>query len=196
MSITPEKLKELDDKVREIGTFLNMEFDEEYAAKHERNWNYYSQLKNGTKSISFSTGDFKFKDRWSIRAIFPRDDKGQLNTAYDAKWPEMTVSMAKTSEQIARNIKSRLIPEYEKQLAEVLVKIEKSNKYYAGKLAQITKVAEYLRIDPPADDNRANIYPGHEKGVQRIEPYSEDKVKFEVETSAEKAIEILKLLGY
>ncbi len=205
MSLTPEQIKVLDDQVlddqvRGVATHLGWEFDEEYATKHERGWGYYSQLKNGMKALGFSTGDYKFKDRWSIRAIFPRDDKGQLNTAYNFKWPEMTVSMAKTPEQIAKNIKSRLIPEYERQLAEVLIKIESSNRYHSGKLAQIIKVATYLGLPTPTDDNRMSLYPGHETcnghGVHRIEAYSEDKVKFEVEIGADKAIEILKLLGY
>lgn len=196
MSLTKEQIKEWDDKVREIGKFLNMEFDQEYADKQEGSWNYWSQLKNGNKAVSFHVGDYKFKDRWMIHAVFPRDDKGQLNTAYNVKCPEMTVSMAKTAEQIAKNIKSRLIPEYERQLAEVLIKIEKSNKHHAGKLAQITRVAQYLGIDPPTDDNRASIFPGYEKGVHKIEAYSEKTVRFDVEASAEDTIKILKSLGY
>lgn len=71
MSITLEQVNGLDDKVREIGKFLGMEFDEEYAQKHERDWAYWGQLKNGNKIISFHTGDFKIKDRWQIRGEFP-----------------------------------------------------------------------------------------------------------------------------
>lgn len=195
MSNTPEYLRKMDDKVREIGKYLGMEFDEEYAQKHERDYNYWSHLKNGTKGISFHTSDYKLKDRWQIRAEFPRDDKGRLNTGYNQKWPEITVAMSKGPEKIAKDIKSRLLPGYEKQLADVIARNESANRYVEGRLTQICKVADFLGMERPDDDSKT-LYPPSEKGVYRIAAYSDNSVKFEVEVDADRAIEVLKILGY
>lgn len=196
MNFTPEQLKEMDGKVQEIGKFLNMDLDEEATRRRERDWNYFAELKNGTKMLSFHTSDYKLKDRWQIRAEFPRDNKGQLQTGYNDPWPEITVSMSKTPEKIARDIKSRLLPEYEAQLEKVIVRNETSNKYHAGRLAMMQKIAEFLGMPKPDDDTKSDLFPEYEKGVHRITACSEDKVKFDVEVSPEKAIEILKILGY
>lgn len=104
--------------------------------------------------------------------------------------------MSKCPEKIAKNIQGRLLPEYEKQLEEVLTRIESANKYYAGKMNQILKIADFLGVVRPTDDSRTTLYPGNEKGVYRIESYSDKEVKFEVQVDADRAIEILKILGY
>ncbi len=196
--LTKEQVIQWDDQVQEIGKFLGMEFDEEYAQKHERDWNYWGQVKNGNKVISFHTADFKLKDRWQIRAEFPRDAKGQIQTAYNFKWPEITVSMTKEAEKIAKDIKSRLLPEYELQLAETIKRNEAADNYRNGRLRTMQMIADFLGVKSPDDDQGATIFPerGHEMGVYKIEPYSDNRVKMDVECSPEKAIEILKLLGY
>ncbi len=194
--ITKEQIWRWDDQVREIGRHLGMEFDEEYAQKNERNWAYRSHLKNGNKTIAFHSGEYKFKDRWQIRAEFPRDAKGQTQTAYNFKRPEITVAMSKPAEKIARDIKSRLLPEYGTALKDVLARIESSNKYSAGRMDQIGRVADFLGMPRPTDDSRETIYPGGDRGVFSIHPVSDNRVKFAIEVDASVAIEILKLLGY
>ncbi len=202
--LTKEQVVQWDEQVKEIGKSLGMEFDQQEIEKREYGptgglWNYRSQLKNGTKRISFHTGDYKHKDRWQIHAEFPRDAHGQLNTAYNTKWPEITVSMTKEAEKIAKDIKSRLLPEYELQLAETIKRNEEADNYRNGRLRAMQTIADFLGVPRPTNDQQANIYPerGCELvGVYKIEPYSEGKIKMDVECSPEKAIEILKLLGY
>ena len=195
MSNTPEYLKVMDDRVREIGKHLGMELDEKECAK-ERYWNYLANLKNGNKVICLSTGQYKFKDRWHISGSFPRDNKNQSQTEYNVKLPDITVAMNKTPEKVAKDIKARLLPKYEAQLAKVLVRIESSNKYHADKLACVQKIAGFLNVEVPTDDYRMALFPQGQRGVYKIEPYSDGKVKFDVEVDADKAIEILKILGY
>ncbi len=194
MKLTPKQLKEMDDKVREIGKFLDMEFDKEGASKRKRGWNYWAELKNGKKTRSFHTSDFELQGRWEIRAEFPRDNKRQLQTIYGDHQPEITVSMNKSAEKIARDIKSRLLPEYESQLVEVLARIESSNKYEAGKLATKKKIVDFLGVS--IHEANGCLYPDGQRGVYKIEANSEKTVKFDVEVGADKAIEILKILGY
>ncbi len=194
--ITKEQIKEWDDQVREIGALLGMAFDEDYAEKAERGWAYWSQIKNGNKLISFHTSNYELQNRWQIRAEFPRDAKGQTQTAYNFKWPEITVAMSKPAEKIARDIKSRLLPEYGTALKDVLARIESSNKYSAGRMDQIGRVADFLGIPRPADEARMILYPERQRGIYRIEASADTAVKFEVVVNADRAIEILKLLGY
>jgi hypothetical protein len=104
--------------------------------------------------------------------------------------------MNKGPERIARDIKGRLLPEYEEQLKMVLARIESANKYYADKMNQIFKLADFLGMVRPSDDSRTTLYPDHKRGVYSIESYSDKAVKFTVEVDADKAIEVLKILGY
>ena len=195
MSLTPETVKTLDDQVREIARYLEMEFDEEYAARREGSWNYHAEIWNGNKRISFSTGQYKQEGRFQIRAVFPMDKKGQIHRDYNTKHPEITVAMGRGAEKIARAIETRLLPEYERQLAIALDRIEKSNACYEGRLQTLKTVAEYFGECIPEDDNKP-IYLGHLQlgmGIYKIETCSEG-VKFDISTTIEKALRIFDIL--
>lgn len=192
MSLTPERIKELDDQVREIAGHLGMEWDQEYADRQEQSWHYNAEIKNGDKRISFSTSILTGKDRLIIRAVFPRDQKGQYQTPYNAKNLEITVAIDRGAEKIARAIETRLLPEYEKHLAIVLENIEKSNAYHAGRMETLKTIAEYFGQPTPEDDGKA-IYPGMGKGIYKIEAVSEG-VKFDVTCGVPEALRIFEIL--
>jgi hypothetical protein len=193
MSLIPERIKELDNQVKEIAAHLEWEFDQEYADRQERNWNYHAEIKNGNKVISFSTSDFTGKIRFIIRAVFPRDKKNQSwDGGYNTKRPEITVGRDRGPEKIAHAIQSRLLPEYEKQLVIALENIKKSDAYHAVRMETLKTIAEYFGLPTPEDDDKA-IYPGMEKGVYKIEAASEG-VKFDISTSVEKALQIFEIL--
>ncbi len=196
MSLTPERIKELDDQVREIGKHLGMEFDEEERKRRDE-WSsiYWAGLISGDKRISFSTSNITGKTRLFIRPVFPRDQKGQYQTPYNAKHPEITVAMDRGPEKIAHAIQSRLLPEYEKQLVIVLENIAKSDAYHAMRMETLKTIAEYFSIPIPEDDDKA-IYPpidGGLLGIYKIEADSEG-VKFDVSTTVKKALQIFEIL--
>ena len=193
MSLTPETVKTLDDQVKEIAGYLGMEWDQEYANRQERNWNYHAEIKLGNKRISFGTGAYKIDNRFVIRAVFPRDGKGQIQSGgYGVKYPEITVAMDRGPEKIANAIQSRLLPEYEKQLAVALERIEKSDAYHAGRLQTLKVIAEYFGQLVPEDDDKA-ISPGLELGIYKIEAASEG-VKFDVACGVPEALQIFEIL--
>jgi len=201
MSLTPETVKTLDDQVREIARHLEMEFDEEYAAeRQEHRWSYHAEIKSDNKRISFATSDYRPElalkncDRWIIRAVFPKDKRGQIQTGgYNVKTPEITVAMDRGAEKIARAIETRLLPEYEKQLTIALERIEKSDAYHEARLQTIKTVAEYFGQPVPEDDDRA-IYPGPGWGVYKIEAVGNGEIKFYISAPMAKAISIFEIL--
>jgi hypothetical protein len=196
MKFAAEDLSRLDNQVREIGKYLGMDFDQDYVDRQERDWNYSSELKSGPKRISFRASDYKAQDRFVIRGEFPKDKKGQIHRAeYNLKWPEITVAIDRGAEKIAKAIKSRLMPEYEKQLPVVLEMIQKSDAYHAGRLQVLQTVADYFGQPRPEEDDKA-IYPGPEvsRKIYKIEPGSDGGVKFDVNTSVEKALTIFDIL--
>ncbi len=192
MKLTTEELQKLDDQVREIGKYLGMEFDQEYADRQERDWNYWSRLKSGDKKISFASGSYKMEGRFIIRGEFPKDKRGQIYHKYNSKWPEISVAMDGTSEKIARAIQTRLLPEYESQLVAALENNLKNDAYREGRLKTLQSVAEYFGVPLPKDDDKA-IYPEMGRGIYKIEACY-DGVKFEVSTSTEKALQIFEIL--
>lgn len=193
MSLIPERIKELDDQVREIGKHLGMEFDEEERRRRDE-WSsdYWAGLISGNKKISFQTGDYKLQGRFNIRADFPKDKKGQLQRGYNGRWPEITVAIDRGAEKIARAIETRLLPEYEKQLAIALEQVEKSDAYHAVRLQTLKTVAEYFGQPIPEDDDKP-IYPEMGKGIYKIEAISEG-VKFEVTCGVPEALRIFEIL--
>lgn len=192
MKLTTEDLKKLDDLVRDIGKYLGMEFDEEYINLQERDWNYWAQLKNGNKRISFNAGDYKAVGRFIIRGEFPRDKRGQIHTPYNAEWPKITIAIDRGPEKIAKAIQSRLMPDYDRQLVIALEGVKKSDAYHAGRLSVLKTMADYFGQPIPEDDNAA-IHPKMGMGIYKIEAVSEG-VKFEVSCGVKEALKIFEIL--
>jgi len=205
MSLLPETIKALNDQVREIAQHLGMEFDREFSKRQEQIWNYHGEINSGNKRIAFSTLKFnpesalKDNGRFVIRAVFPKDKKGQCQyVGYNVETPKITVAMDRGSKKISRAIKTRLLPEYERQLVIALERIEKSDAYHAGRLQILKTVAEYFGQPAPENDDKA-IYPpgGHEKlglGIYKIEVCSDDQVTFTVTCGVPKALKIFDIL--
>lgn len=190
MKLTPEELKKMDDQIREIGRHLGMEFDPAYI--YERDRNYVSHLKSGNKKISFTTGDYKLQGRFEIRGEFPRDKRGTINRPYNTEWPQITVAIDRGPEKIAKAIQSRLLPEYEKQLAVALENNIKSDAYHDGRLKVLRAISDYFGRPVLEDDNTA-IYPETGMGIYKIEVVSEG-VKFEVSCGITEALKIFDIL--
>ncbi len=190
MKLTPEALQKLDDQVREIGKHLGMDFNEEYTNHTERDWNYWAELKNGNRRISFNT--YQIAGRFLIRGEFPKDKRGQTHHDYNAEWPKITIATDRGAEKIAKAIQSRLMPEYERQLAGTLESNLKSDAYHDGRLMALRAVAEYFGQCIPGDDDKA-IYPEMGLGIYKIEACSEG-LKFEISASVEKSMQIFKIL--
>ncbi len=95
-------------------------------------WRYVSlDIKKGEECLHFTSGNYELKDRLKISGNFPRTEKGEYIDPYDYrdKRHEITVSITKTTEQIARDIERRFLPLYRELLNRVIQRVNQSNEY-------------------------------------------------------------------
>ncbi len=193
--LTFDEKEKLGRVVFDIAEALGMILDLGEMEKYNEGdpWRYHGLLANKAgEKIHLTAHEYRAENRWTVHGVYPRDKRGQLNTSHIL--PEITVSMGKPSEKIVKDIEKRFLPFYRSQLADIRAGNESVDKYHAARLAPIKKIACFLGMPEPTDDEKI-IYLDSEKWVVRkIEPHTNGVVKFEVVTSAEKAVQILEML--
>ena len=100
--------------------------------KNDDSWNYACvNAHKGDESLYFTSCGYPLKDRIAISGNFPRTDKGERIDPYEynEERHEISVSIAKTPEQIARDIERRFLPRYRELLRRVKEKVAQSNEY-------------------------------------------------------------------
>ncbi len=128
--------------------------------------------------------------RISISSSYPNG-----HDTYGIESVSITVSPTKEPAKIAKDIQSRLLPEYLVQLQKAKDQIKAHNEYEANRTAMMQRIADYLGVE--IHDNGSHtlsVYPKESNPIYRIEPSGENEVKFTVECSAEKAIKIFEAL--
>lgn len=150
----------------------------------------------GTLIVSNSGGGLVFSPIWNnSNRVEIHGYYGDLNQylPYKREKTEITVSMAKTSERIAKDIEKRLLPVYEKVYAETMEAKKVDDKYKREKAAILKTIQEVIGGD-------AHII--HDKEVISYKPFECDveywsghNVRVKIILSLEKAVEILKILG-
>jgi hypothetical protein len=162
------------------------------------NWSYEPNINGKETCYLVGRGDAKIwvkLDQWKkpnrivLSSSYP-NYHGQIS----CKHFDITVAANKEPTKIARDIENRLLPEYLPELERVLERIKKTKEYEENKANQIKMIADHFGLEV---HENGNIYPlGHPwwDSIHSIQSCSEDKVKFEVECSAELAIKMLELL--
>jgi len=135
-----------------------------------------------------------YKKRIHVGCVFPRDDHNSaFGPPYGTPAPSITVSPLKTAEQVAKDIKRRVLPEY---LPLWTAAIENKNKWlkrevdaddFARELAGVLGV-EYRGKGRNGYGDERRV--GHFK----VSPY-DCTAKLEVDLPREKALAIARLLG-
>jgi hypothetical protein len=132
------------------------------------------------------------KQRLVINGSFQNDLVQYLPYYEDREKTEITVKMDSTPERIAKEIKRRLMPPYERILAYAKERKEKDDEYQAEKRRALEMVKEAIGED-------ASVYMDEE--VLAYDPYpinasySMGEIKLHITLPLEKAIEILKGLS-
>lgn len=83
-----------------------------FSLSREKNYAHYVELVGPVKNAKISVRVLPPSGKVSIRGQFPDD----YSLPYGEKSPEISVSLSKSAEQIAKDIERRLFPEYEKML--------------------------------------------------------------------------------
>ena len=181
------------EKVKQVGTVLNMELEDK-GDEFSRN---YAVLKNGTREISFSNGDYQREDKFHISGIYPRNYKREYMVhSYSEKSPSINVSEKKTAEQIAKDIQRRFLPHYEELLKKVLERVESSNTAHDKRWEALRIVGEIVGVEPEkGHDGEPRLYVYDRiPGLQGVEARYDGNLKIELDLEADKAADVLTFL--
>lgn len=123
-----ERQEKVEALIRGVSKILGFKLEE----KEKDSWNYLClNARKGEESLHFTSGGYQMKDRIKISGNFPKTEKGEYVDpyGYQEKRHEITVSIAKTPEQIARDIERRFLPHYRTLLKGMIERVQKSNEY-------------------------------------------------------------------
>ncbi len=124
--------------------------------------------------------------RISISACYPNG-----HDTYGIKPISITVSPTKEPARIAKDIQSRVLPEYLVNLEKAKEQIKKHNEYEVNRRAMMERIAIWFGVE--IQDNGSHdlsVYPKDSGPIYKIEPSGENEVKFTVECSAEMALRV------
>jgi hypothetical protein len=181
------------EKVRQVGAVLNMELEDK-GDQWSRN---YAVLKNGTKEISFSNGDYQLKDKFHISGNYPRNYKREYMVySYSEKSPSINVSEKKSPEQIAKDIQRRFLPAYEELLKTVLERVESSNGAHDNRCKALQKLGEVVGVEPGKDSQGEPGLWVHDTipGLKSVEARYDGDIHIELELDVEKAVNVIAYL--
>ena len=150
---------------------------------------YGTVLSNGVRSLMFAP-IWGNTERMEISGYY--GDLGRF-LPYDREKAEITVSMAKTPERMARDIEKRLLPAYERVLARVMEGKKGYDRYEAEKREVLESVRQAIGRDAHViqDDRVVSYRPFH----CLVKYRSGKEVVLELTLPLAKAVGILSLLG-
>ena len=186
------EIQEFKEKVGQVGAILEMTV--EFPSDEDMKWNKFAYLIKEHQKIGIRHGGYQNASKFHIDGDFPRAENGGYS--HYGQSPSINVSDSKTPEQIARDIEKRLLPVYLPELEKAIKQVEQANVYDQKRRANIQKMADYFQVEFREDNQGLSIY-AHDliKGLgPRIEVYGENTVKFELELTPERAIEVFNIL--
>lgn len=182
-------MKEEQEYLIDIASKVAVLLDGDWAIDNERLENSPGILLNGPedKILHFTT-PYNNTARLEINGIFPHDLSQHLSYSVDREKTEITVAKSKTPEQIARDITKRLMPPYERMLAQTRERKADAD-FHEGRKR---KALELLRN---AIGEKAII---RQDEVISYDPsccakyYGDGSIKLELILPVDKAVEILR----
>jgi hypothetical protein len=150
---------------RQVAEMLGME---EINKSRDAQWRGESrEFTDGRRTIWLSSGCYSNKDgTLSAAGTYPKNSKGEATwpCGYNGINPKINISIKKTAENIAKEIRSRLYPLYDPLLEKAEAEVKSSNNYW-----DITaKTWEALGVKQPQDGREANLYSDKAHGSLRV----------------------------
>ncbi len=163
----------------------------------EESYQNQATLTHENKTIYIRNGGYKNENKIHIFGSYPYDCHNQHNI-YSLKNPSINLSQDKTSEQIARDIQKRFMPDYLSDLEIVVARNNKTQQAADAKYSTIKKLADLLGIAPKKEDHNNeytlpiwNILPG----LDRLEvSYDGSEVDMKLVLTPDQTIQVLTIL--
>ncbi len=155
-----------------------------------------AELTKDNIKLHIRNGGYKNESKITIWGSYPRDCHNTSNT-YGLKNPSIGCSQDKSSEQIARDIQKRFLPDYMEDLAIVIERNKAIQIQADARYITIKKLADCLGIVPKQEHNNEYSLPIWNvlTGLQKIEvSYDGSRVDMELELTPEQTIQVLTIL--
>ena len=193
-------------KAREVLKLLGFE---EIKDREASTWNCWIVGRNNKGEGIFLNASESNKWRFNISGFFPRDKKGEYITLYInredprrekfncddiGQWHEPRISLDsnKTAEKIAKDIQTRLYPEYFARLEEARQKIADNNEYTDTTEKALTELKGKALTDDEKNGKEFSLYDIGKHGIVHA---SRELIRIEVsDLTIEQAKEILKII--
>ena len=130
-------------------------------------------------------------DRLEIRGIFLNGLNNYLPYGDSKEKTKITVSVEKTPERIAQDIKKRLLPPYERMFAIAQKRKQENDQYKAKRRLAMEMVKEAIGGDVHFSEYREDELYGYRHPF-KAKYWSGDKIEFTITLPLQKAIEVLK----
>lgn len=153
---------------------------------------------NSDKAFYFYYGGWKNEGRLKAYGIYPRNHKGQLDTS-GLEHTSITMSPAKTPEQIAKDLQRRFFPEYNSNYDTVVERNRRALEYDQEKDYMLEIVAKALGVNiQKVSYNDSKYIPVHSvkdkfKGLCAID-YCHRDLEVRLRLKAEDTVKLLDFL--
>jgi hypothetical protein len=170
--------------IREVASLLG----EGWSVTEDENDSVYLECKNQKLSLKIP---WNKKDRLEISGCFG----GGLLRFFPYERPSTRITVAITSEarKIASAIQKRLLPNYEKVLAECIENKAEANEYEAKKQAVLEAIAKAYGRDAKICEYDNTVF-ACKPYMFKARYHSELTVELQIELPLEKALEVIKIL--
>jgi hypothetical protein len=127
-----EEEKERNEKIRNLIKCVSKILGFTLEKEKDDDWRYVSvNAGKGDESIHFSSNDYSLKERIRVLGNFPKTGKNDYIDPYrwGEKRHEITVSIGRRADQIAKDIERRFLPRYRELLKRAQEQVSKANVY-------------------------------------------------------------------
>lgn len=196
---------ELHELAKKIAPLIGYEYDEKASRNYDGDL-MLPHLSSANGQIYF--GDINYghaKGRLHISVSWPTGRNRQnffvSQSRRNGRKPDITVAGTKSVEQIAKDIKNRLLPDAESLWQEAARDMNSANEYQDGKIAAMKKVAALLGKSTDerdfSRDSQSWYINNNNKRYDRVIVHSASSIKVEIDANVdniEKIIEFAKSL--
>lgn len=191
--------EDFDQFVMQVAEHLDGEWD--YEA-NPADWNVGGHLTSGTTgAILYLHPNFRINEsspyqKIVVKSQLPKDKEGQP-PHHSGELPSINVSATKTSDQVAREIRRRLLPLYEPILAKALERVAQHDAYVDQSEATVEQISRITGARPRPGSREISFYDSPLPALNQTVSSADvrgDEVTLTLHLDGEVALDVLKFL--